>query len=1078
MVFFRIMLLLFKLHRRFITISLTLAFFCVWSVPLLAQIPASKVKRSHSLSATINSTAGKTFPLDVSGRRHVVGIRVEFQPDSNSYTSGTGTFEEGSLAYLDTTGITIDPLPHNLAYFESHLEFARRYFETVSNNQLDLTYQVSSSIYRLPHSMAYYSPTGEEFTNEPLATLVSDVWQTVDDQGGLNLPNLNQDEFIFLIFHAGVGRDIELTGTTLDKTPQDIPSLFLNQNALSELLDQPNFSGFPLTTPNGQVAVDHSLIIPRTLSRRGEQLGSSFVLQLSTNGLIVASIANQLGLPDLFNTENGSSAIGQFGLMDGAGFFASNGLFPPEPSAWEKWALGWSSVQEYDPLDSPTISLASSVDQRPADVAKVNISRDEYYLVENRYRDPGEDGVLLTIRQPDGSEKQSRITNLNISDGSDWLANLPAGVLIEADHYDWSLPGGLDAGADGELETSDDAILNGGALIWHVDEAVIRARKSENRINADPARRGVDLEEADGAQDIGRTDADQLIGLSATGSPYDFWWSNNNYSVITESDTVSQYQNRFSVDTHPSTANNSGGPTYLELSDFSDVAPTMTFQLSQTGTAEAIAQPLQQYQLDSQNTYARNANEFAQAYPPSLGLFDSQNGNDTLLIVPTTETAYGVHVQATGIDQTVLLNQPPMQPLYSESLVIGAEPQANVPNPNITAWQFDGTQWIEQWNTSIPSPKGFLSTLDQQNIDVDGTREQVDLQSGNVTTVFSAPLQRTPTTQNYQAQISNGQLNIIHNGQSEQGLIQAAGTRLYVGQYFYQNNQPAFFLLTDQSLLLARPDASPFITSLVDFDSISWPAFADMDNDQRIDFLVTADQGTELWGFNHQGSVLNYFPIRAPENFRFWGPPLIADLNSDDELDVIVPATDGFAYALYAYNGDGKLMDGFPLSIGGLGDVDQIPLHPVIDEQRSLLWAVSPQGDLKSWKLPQLGEVAWSGYYGPNTDTNKMGITGNGEPNFSAKRLLNLEETYNWPNPARNETHIRFQVREPADITVKISSLSGRQLKELSYQANGGAPEELRLSTQSFSNGVYYVMIKAESASSTDQHLIKMAIVR
>ncbi len=50
-------------------------------------------------------------------------------------------------------------------------------------------------------------------------------------------------------------------------------------------------------------------------------------------------------MPDLFDAETGKSAIGRFGLMDGQSLFAFGGLFPPEPSAWEKVFLGWENPQ-------------------------------------------------------------------------------------------------------------------------------------------------------------------------------------------------------------------------------------------------------------------------------------------------------------------------------------------------------------------------------------------------------------------------------------------------------------------------------------------------------------------------------------------------------------------------------------------------------------------------------------------------------------------------------------------------------------------------------------------------------------
>ena len=88
---------------------------------------------------------------------------------------------------------------------------------------------------------------------------------------------------------------------------------------------------------NGSFNITNTAIIPATESRELEGIGGSVLLELSINGLIVANIASFVGLPDLFDTETGLSAIGRFGLMDGQSIFAYGGTFPPEPSPGKKF---------------------------------------------------------------------------------------------------------------------------------------------------------------------------------------------------------------------------------------------------------------------------------------------------------------------------------------------------------------------------------------------------------------------------------------------------------------------------------------------------------------------------------------------------------------------------------------------------------------------------------------------------------------------------------------------------------------------------------------------------------------------
>jgi len=66
-------------------------------------------------------------------------------------------------------------------------------------------------------------------------------------------------------------------------------------------------------------------------------------------------------------------------------------------------------------------------------------------------------------------------------------------------------------------------------LIWHIDENVINEKISTNTINDDINHRGVNLEEADGPQDIGRTyDMLQAGSGKESGWGFDFWFNDLN----------------------------------------------------------------------------------------------------------------------------------------------------------------------------------------------------------------------------------------------------------------------------------------------------------------------------------------------------------------------------------------------------------------------------------------------------------------------------------------------------------------------------------------------------------------------
>ncbi|RME65386.1 MAG: hypothetical protein D6790_01910, partial [Caldilineae bacterium] len=375
----------------------------------------------------------------------------------------------------------------------------------------------------------------------------------------------------FVIFHAGVGRDVELIGTTLDKTPEDLPSLYFDTATLNRLLGEVDltFHGLPVT---------HSLILPRTETRRGTDFieDRPFLAEFSINGLLAASFFNYLGVPDLFDTETGQSAIGPFGLMDPLGIFAFNGLFPPEPSAWTKVFLGWTEPLDLMGAGPQAVTLRHVSDASRSDVARAWISPAEYFLVENRFRDPEGDGLVMQVW------REGAIREVRVADGDEGFnrfntSGFEGGVVVGVDDYDAALPGGVDEDGNPFL---------GGILVWHIDERRLLEGVASNRVNVGAETRAVDLEEADGAQDIGFPNPNPFGPAFDLGTPFDFFYRNNPVTVVTQTGAeVRLYQNRFGPDTHPDSRSNGGGPSFITLEDFSTPGAEMSFTYRRDGAS-------------------------------------------------------------------------------------------------------------------------------------------------------------------------------------------------------------------------------------------------------------------------------------------------------------------------------------------------------------------------------------------------------------------------------------------------------------------------------------------------------------
>ena len=1087
------------------------------------------------------------------GELDVVAVRVEFVADTTELTSGTGVFGPdgyGGLGYLlRDEDARIDPLPHNKAYFETHLAFARNYFLQSSDGQLDLDYQVLPEVITLDHPMSYYSPIGEDFTLEKTALFMRDVWAKVDESGQFDPTGLDTETTAFIIFHAGVGRDIELTGTSLDITPFDLPSIYLKKSQLESLLNEPTFDGFPID--NGRFLVKNSMVIPRTQSRRGEDIGGNeVVFPLSINGLLCASIGSHLGLPDLFNTDNGSPAIGRFGLMDGAGFFSYNGLFPPEPSAWEKVALGWvdpvnitetaARLENLGDLGVFELNPASEQDELGApQIYRWDLSSTEYFLIEYRHRDLMGNGVELTIQIPDGAQVRQRFSNEDTDfiyqyGGFDTL--LTAGTLVNVSNFDWSLPGGLDIGPDEKEGTEDDRELNGGILIWHIDEAVIQrafedqAMGGSRGVNSDPYYRGVDLEEADGAQDIG-LEAGLLDNSASFGYAYDFWWEGNNYRVVTENGSIDlNTENKFGPSTYPSNESNAGARAYFELYGIEATGSKARFSIRYAPPNEEWPKLVGEFE-GLVDRPLQPEEPYYQHYGLYIGrvLLQGLNGQaDTLIVIPSETAIHALPTSALANPSALRAEdwirvqglEGMVQPVMNNRLVT-AERRANDSELYVRAWELDGDSLKSIWSSRVISELGGLGLSEQMGMI--SSRAAAD--SPLLLEYLGVSLDADGVTSGSDWEAETAEVNGVQmrwsgsivdvNGWSEaqlqaliaSGLISSSNRAQWIPLAY--ENGARLLRVSETEVGVYDPDAAASVAGLNGASGANgayganytllyralrsdlaaeWPAISADGGVFRVNTLENT-----LEGYHLSGALLDYFPMTAPDSIQWVGSPLLADVDGDEEQDLLVIAENAYSSVMYGLNRQGELLAGFPLLLGpsvasNVGDggasgsanggASSRIIQPAIIGKH--LVALSPDGSVNIWHLPKLTSADWPtrmGAWGWNRAYQDQGDGMAGSAR-KAGELLISEETYNWPNPARDRTHLRFQTSEAGKVSIQIITLSGQKIWETEVASRGGVPQELSIDTSQWSSGAYIALVKATVNGTSATKLVKIAIAK
>ncbi len=1038
-----------------------LALVCIGSSAAVLAQDAHRLAMSHTVRALGGGGGLNVLSRPAAPFYDVVALRVEFQPDTSRFTTGDGTFSDDLYRGLE---VSIDPLPHDAGYFQAHLDFLSHYVERVSDGRTVVNTHLVPELVRVSMPMAAYSPIGENSDSDAelgkLAALVRESWALASAQSSFDLSGFDPETTAFVLFHAGAGRDIELTGSSLDRTPQDLPSLFFDAASLSRLSP-----GSPITF-NG-FEVPSTLLIPETESRLGRDFiaDQDFVAEFSINGFLAASFFSYLGVPDLFNAETGESAIGPFGLMDPLGIFAYNGLFPPEPSAWTKQFLGWNNPVEVSPgTDPQEISLDAVAEMGFSDAARVPISGAEYFLVENRQRASTSTELVLSIYR-NGENVEQRI-QLDTQEFDRFNVNaFEGGVVVGAEPYDWALPGVADLGER----------YDGGIVIWHIDERVLREGIATNRVNSDPARRAVDVEEADSGQDIG-------FGNSgvALGTPFDFWYEGNPATAITASGAqVQLYENRFGADTYPSSNSAEGGPSFVELANFSASGATMTMSVAaaQAENVELLT-PFARSNVGenvpaggSVKFFTSASGDFLTVHipdTPGVGMLfvDPDSGSvDQGLFGPFTTPVSSTVVNYPGLPSSVR-NLPSGQ----DEVVSGGGIVVQFPAPS----PFDDGEYR---GPTMAMEDSYLCVVENET---ESAVMKVNARLGGDDRVELVPIDGVTEPR-----------ALSFGTDSTLAVVGTTASRVDGMSWTYPNigrdiGSPVFG--TDALGLIgvfARPESGILQWLLPDltveetylFDRYpgvqttdhisSYPVLVDLDEDGTLDALIAI--GTQLFGLTRSGAVVEGFPIQLPSDVL--GQPLVARLTNSGRFSVVVGAANGSLYA-YDLGGNGQLVSGFPLSVSG-----RIEATPLI--HNDILYAVATDGSIRAWRFTSPVEVWWGQLHKDNRNTSYVHLDAE-VSSTGAAGLLDDAETYNWPNPVRDgRTFLRFRTDEDADVAITIVDLAGAFVEELDAgSVRGGVPTELEWST-SVPSGVYFARVTATTASGReDSQLIRMAVIR
>ena len=545
-------------------------------------------------------------------------IRISFKEDSTNSTTGNGQFlltNDG----IDCGSYTIDPPPHDYNYFLSQLHSVNQYFVNVSYGKFGIDLEQSSIYpaslngdYQLSNTMDFYNPYGDPMVQEEkLTNLFKDAIEQSYDEDKIEFSKYD----LVVIFHAGIGQDFSLP--FLDPTPEDIPSTFIDGDMIQEYLGNPQINV-------GNHTIQKGIILPETQNHLLYDISETMFsdaenpceYQYGLTGTFSLMIGFAIGLPPLWNIQTGESGVGVFGLMD-QGSNNGRGIIPSPPTAWTRIYAGWENyvIGEFG-------SEYALPKRSENSIIKIPIREDEYYLIESRSNWIKPNVSIDSLRYEIGSNSLSNtyppyIEMLIDSAGLEKDSN---GVFTFVPNYDIGLP-------------------ESGLLIWHVDEAIINDGLFSYSINSDLLYRGVDLEEADGAQDIGYVSLD-IFNDPTSGWFGDMWYKGNSQYMFANPN-MDGLAPLFGPETYPSTQANDQSHSYIMIGDISKARDTMSFTLT--------------------NSYIPNSfPDTTLAYKASFdfnndGLDDIVGGEDSLYIQLTEENKIRKYFHYPGVQNFDLI---------------------------------------------------------------------------------------------------------------------------------------------------------------------------------------------------------------------------------------------------------------------------------------------------------------------------------------------------------------------------------------------------------------------------------------
>ncbi|MBP7310340.1 MAG: T9SS type A sorting domain-containing protein [Candidatus Cloacimonetes bacterium] len=1014
-------------------------------------VPPRPPKR-HPYTKLLNQTPQRTSDAKDPNFHRLLVILVDFAEETidDPFTTGNGKFQlEADPAYL----YSIAAPPHNRQYFAANLEAMKYYYKAVSAESFQLSYDIypqDKAAYSLPHSMGYYMDPNA--SSEQFLARMEEYFKTAFETADQDDPEIDFGSYAhYMIIHAGSDWQHDIMGDT----PSDLPSFFIRAG-----------SGKEAIVDEGNTLISHACNVPATISQdfytddSGDQVVHFGYGAL--NAVIAHEFGHSLGFVDLYNVQNYRPAVGVFDIMDSGGsgmlldylpnneLVAVEGILPTLPGPFSRELVfgdfykqkGYT--REFNDCDLQTelplqaISAIPNYTNPVPHTYQINITPNEYLLIENRSVDPDGDGgtaVYTTL--------ESRVVLYPTA--ADDSQNNPTY------EYDYLLP---------SFQSANGAAIGGGMLIWKVNRDLIytegqtwddgswTSNYDNNTINTDPSRLGVQVIEADGLNDLGN-----YYSSYWTGSPYEYFHAHN---PILNSDgsfvswAQTEWRPAFDSGTTPRLEDSHGYASMFGLDAISNPQSTMSFMFSTPGFTNTQKFHLNQpYVIPTDiintgfndiniplistihlnllslndNTWEDLMGDYGYGYPrPVLKPQTVDNNADGYMeIVSVHDRTLLFHDYADAQQTQHLINFPapittvPL-PLGNSVFVTTATNVYQIDNYEVSyCIDLAGAKKLAGWeNQVLVLGTYFLSSLNA-----------LDLQHSNTITI--------PETCG------------IHEPIIYSNTAAAIDLSIYI-------------MADSGNIYRARGDAEP--EKIFTNRDSGTPGQFGLGSFSQLSPVLFFGIGTRLYALNADGALLNGFPVDAPYEVSGSDSPLCITMNNQNllyyPLDILGYLAVGEA---------GRIMPEYSWGRIANGGYDHLYYHAA---NQSLYWYY-PDGK-SHFYIHTLS----------NLTSNPLVYTGyrnNGSGYFAAPFFdHSLSDTsfnaYVYPNPVKSPSY-KLRIENATGLTaMRIYDISGVLLATRQIPASTNNFSDLDLDASGLSSGTYILTLNNNGR----QRRIKFAV--